>query len=97
MLPVEFMPPAKKYLKKIKDKNLKKKYLEAIMEIRSNPEAGRLKTGNLAGIRSYDIRYCGVNYELAYRLSVNEQGDIVVVIMAGTRENFYEVLKSYLK
>jgi len=98
MLPVIFRPPVKQYLiKKLKDKQLKRKYQEAITEIRKNPEIGRFKKGDLAGIRGYDISHNGVNYELAYRVSVNEQGDVVVIIMAGTRENFYEALKKYLK
>jgi len=97
MLPVTYLPPANKYLKKLKDKQLKRKYLEAIIKIRKNPEIGGFKKGDLAGIRGYDISHNGVDYELAYRLSVNEQGDVVVIIMAGTRENFYETLKKYLK
>jgi len=96
-VPVIFRPPAKQYLKKLKDRQLKRKYLEAITEIRKNPEIGGFKKGDLAGIRGYDISHNGVNYELAYRISVNEQGDVVVILMAGTRENFYEVLKKYLK
>lgn len=97
MLPVTFLPPAKKFLKKIKDRHLKKKYQEAITEIRKNPDIGRFKTGDLAGIRGYDIKHEGIYYEMAYRVTVNAQGDVVVIIMAGTRENFYEVLKKYYK
>lgn len=97
MLPVIFLPPAKQFLKKIKDRHLKKKYQEAITEIRNNPDIGRFKTGDLAGIRGFDIKHDGVYYEIAYRVTVNAQGDVVVIIMAGTRENFYEVLKKYYK
>lgn len=71
--------------------------MEAITEIRKNPEIGGFKKGDLAGIRGYDISHNGVNYELSYRVAVNEQGKVVVIIMAGTRENFYEALKKYLK
>ncbi|HBC94992.1 MAG TPA: plasmid stabilization protein [Pelotomaculum sp.] len=97
MLSVTFLPPAKQYLKKIKDKRLKKKYEEAITEIRKNPDIGGFKTGDLAGVRGYDIKHEGVSYEIAYRVTVNAQGDAVVIIMAGTRENFYETLKKYYK
>jgi len=97
MLPVIFLPPAKQFLKKIKDRQLKKKYQDAIIEIRNNPDIGRFKTGDLAGIRGFDIKHDGVYYEIAYRVTVNAQGDVVVIIMAGTRENFYEVLKKYYK
>jgi len=97
MLPVTFLPPAKQFLKKIKDKRLKKKYEEAITEIRKNPDVGGFKTGDLTGIRGYDIKHEGIYFEIAYRVSVNAQGDVVVIIMAGTRENFYEALKKYYK
>lgn len=39
----------------------------------------------------------GIYYEIAYRVTVNVQGDMVVIIMAGTRENFYKALKKYYK
>jgi len=96
MLPVTILPTANKFLKKIKDKQLKKKYKEAIREIRKDPDIGELKRGDLAGIYGYDIKHNGVNYELAYRVSVNEQGEVVVIIMAGTSENFYEALKKHI-
>lgn len=97
MLPIVILPPAEKYFKKLKDKQLKKEFFEAINIIRKNPYIGSEKKGDLAGIRCYDVKYAGINYELAYRLSVNEQGDMVVVIMAGPRENFYKLLKNYIK
>ena len=97
MLPIIFLTPAKQYFKKLKDKHLKKKYEEAIMIIRKDPETGQLKTGDLAGIFGYDIYYRNTNYEIAYYLAVNEQGDTVVIIMAGTRENFWEAIKKYMK
>jgi len=39
----------------------------------------------------------GTNYEIAYTLSENEKGEIVVIILAGTRHNFYEQMKRILK
>jgi mRNA interferase RelE/StbE len=36
------------------------------------------------------------NYELAYTI-LEENDYTVVVILAGTRENFYEELKRYMK
>jgi len=97
MLPITFLSPAKQYLKKIKEKKLKELYKEAITEIRKNPEIGRIEKGDLAGIRGYDIIYNRVNYEIAYRLAENEQGEVVVVIMAGTRENFWDAVKKHIK
>lgn len=96
MLPVVYTSIAEKYFKKLKDKQLKLAYREAIENIRANPSIGDSKTGDLSGIYSLDINHKGINYELAYRISKLENGEIIVVIMAGTRENFYKELKRYL-
>ena len=85
MTQVQILPPAAKFLKKLKDKKLKSLYKEAIEMI-----------GDLAGMYGYDIYYNKTNYELAYR--VRQLDDlIIIVIMAGTRENFYEELKRYIR
>ena len=54
------------------------------------------KTGDLSGVFGYDIYYNKTNYELAYTIERVDE-EIVVVIMAGTRENFYDQLKRYMK
>jgi mRNA-degrading endonuclease RelE of RelBE toxin-antitoxin system len=96
MLQVRFLPPAAKFIKKLKDKKLKDLYRKAIDEICADYTVGEEKTGDLTGIYGYDIYYNKTNYELAYTVErVGEE--IVVVIMAGTRENFYDQLKRYLK
>ena len=94
MAELRILPPAAKFLKKLKDKKLKKLYQEAIDEILENPQIGEEKTGDLKGVRGYDIYYNKINYELAYTVEYVED-EIVVVIMAGTRENFYDQLKRY--
>lgn len=96
MAEVRFLPPAAKFLKKIKDKKLKALYMEAIDRIREDHTVGEAKVGDLSGIYGYDIFYNKTNYELAYRVEYVED-KIIVVIMAGTRENFYEQLKRYIK
>ena len=96
MTEVRFLPPAAKYLKKIKDKKLKSLYREAVDRIREDYTVGEAKTGDLSGIYGYDIFYNKTNYELAYTVEYTDD-EIIVVIMAGTRENFYEQLKRYLK
>jgi len=50
----------------------------------------------LAGVFGYDIYYNKTNYELAYTVEYVED-KVIVVIMAGTRENFYNELKRYMK
>ncbi len=96
MYEIRFMRAAEKYLKKIKDNDLKKVFQSALIEISRDPYIGELKTGDLAGIYCYDVYFCKINYELAYRV-YEEDGQMVVVILAGTRENFYAELKRYIK
>ena len=96
MAEVRFLPPAAKFLKKLKDKKLKKLYQEAIDQIVADYTIGQAKLGDLAGLYGYDIYYNKTNYELAYTVEfVN--GEVVVIVMAGTRENFYDDLKRYMK
>lgn len=94
MTEVKFLPPAAKFIKKIKDKKLKKLYREAIERIAEDHTVGEAKTGDLSGVYGYDIYYNKTNYELAYTVQYVED-KVIVVIMAGTRENFYEQLKKY--
>ncbi len=96
MTEVRFMPPAAKFLKKLKDKKLKTLYQEAIDKIREDHTIGEAKTGDLAGLYGYDIYYNKTNYELAYKVEYVED-KLIIVIMAGTRENFYDELKRYMK
>lgn len=100
MVELRVLPPAAKYIKKLKDKKLKQLYKEAIDEIVADPSVGEDKSGDLAGVKGYDIYYNKTNYELAYTVEYvqddeNEEPKAVVVIMAGTRENFYNELKRY--
>lgn len=102
MTALRFLPPAAKYLKKLKDKHLKQLYQSAINKILDDPFIGEEKKGDLRGVRGYDIFYNRTNYELAYTVEsyIDEKSGeeiTVVVIMAGTRENFYEQLKQYWK
>lgn len=96
MAEVRFLLPAAKFLKKLKDKKLKSLYREAVDKIREDYTVGEAKTGDLSGVYGYDIYYNKTNYELAYTVEYLED-TVVVVIMAGTRENFYDQLKQYRK
>lgn len=87
-------PAAGKYLKKIKDKKLKKLFKDAIDEIVADPTVGEAKVGDLEGISTYDFRYNRTDYRVAYTVEyINDE--VVVVILAGTHENFYKELKKY--
>lgn len=96
MTEVIFLPPAAKFIKKLKDKKLKRLYQEAVDRIREDYTVGEMKTGDLSGVYGYDIYYNKTNYELAYTVEYVED-KVIVVIMAGTRENFYDQLKQYWK
>ena len=96
MTEVRFLPPAAKFLKKLKDKKLKTLYREAIDKIREDHIIGEAKNGDLAGLYGYDIYYNKTNYELAYKVEYVDN-KVIVVVMAGTRENFYDELKRYMK
>ncbi|MHB8280203.1 MAG: type II toxin-antitoxin system RelE/ParE family toxin [Candidatus Humimicrobiaceae bacterium] len=90
------LPPAAHFLKKIKEKPLKSAFQKAIDDILQNPYIGDLKTGDLSGVYCCDVFYNKTNYELAYTI-IKENDETVVVILAGTRENFYDELKRYMK
>lgn len=96
MYEIRFTGATERYLKKIKEKGLKKAFQVALEEISSDPYIGELKSGDLAGVYCFDVYYSKTNYELAYRI-YEEDGQLVVVILAGTRENFYDELKRYMK
>jgi hypothetical protein len=93
---LRLLPSARNYIKKIKDKKLKDEFQDALEKIREDYTIGEPKSGDLAGICGYDIFYNKTNYEIAYRV-IREDDIVVIVIMAGTRENFYQELKRYLK
>jgi len=95
MYDLRYMPPAKKYFKKLKERGLINAYKEALEKIAADPYAGEAKIGDLAGIYCMDIFYGKTNYEIAYRI-VEDNEQIVVIILAGTRENFYQELKRYM-
>ena len=90
------LPPAARYLKKLKEKPLKEKYQTTIDQLLLDPYFGEPKTGDLSGVYCCDIFHNKANYELAYTV-IEEDEETVVVILAGTRENFYEDLKRYMK
>lgn len=91
-----FTLASERYLKKIKEKPLKAAYQNAFQEIRENPYIGQPKSGNLSSIYAFDVKYKGTSYEVAYTIH-EKDGKRVVVLLAGTRENFYDELFRYLK
>ena len=96
MYELDFLPGAKRFFKKIRDKHLQEAMKDALQKIAENPYIGEAKVGDLAGLYGFDVFYNKTNYEIAYRI-YEENGKLVVVVLAGTRENFYDELKRYIK
>lgn len=94
MYTLQYLKPAERYFRKIKDNGLKTAFRKALEAIAQNPRSGQMKSGDLAGVYCKDVYYNRTNYEIAYRIYEREE-KLVVVIMAGTRENFYKTLKEY--
>lgn len=96
MYELRYSATAQKYFKKIKEKGLRKAFEDGLTSIAENPYSGSAKVGDLASLYGYDVFYNKTNYEIAYRI-YEDDGKIVVVVLAGTRENFYQELKRYMK
>ena len=96
MYELRFSPAAERYFRKLKDKRLIAKFKDALLLIKEDPYIGQAKRGDLSGIYGYDV-YCDkTNYEIAYSI-FEIDGKKVVVLLAGTRQNFYEELKRLIK
>jgi mRNA interferase RelE/StbE len=96
MYDLHFLKPAQRYFKKIRDKGLQGAFRSALIKISVDPLIGEQKKGDLAGIYCYDVFCNKTNGEIAYRIYEKDK-HLVVVIMAGTRKNFYEELKRYMR
>lgn len=95
MYSLRYSAAATKYIKKIKNRELKSELKKAIDSIAHNPLIGEAKMGDLHGIFGYDVYYDSINYEIAY--TILEKEVVITIIMVGTRENFYKELKRYIK
>ncbi len=71
------------------DKPLRKKIKDAVDEILENPFSADELTGDLKGFLSYHFRLQSVYYRIAFKID----GNNIVFIKFGKRENFYEELK----
>ena len=96
MYEVKYSKAAERYFKKLIDKNLRGKFKSAIDAIGDNPYIGTQKVGDLKGLYGYDVKHVGVSYEIAYHI-YEEENQYVVVVLAGTKENFYDDLKRLIK
>ncbi|OUP90821.1 addiction module toxin RelE [Lactobacillus sp. UMNPBX10] len=81
-----------KYLRKLKNRQLKEKFTDAIYgTIANDPYVGNEKHGDLSSYFAYGFKYDRVDYRIAY--TINDDNEIVIVVLAGSHEKFYEQLK----
>jgi len=86
------LPPFKKYVKKL-PRHLQQVVLDAVEDISSNTALGESKRGDLEGFRVYKFRMGHQLILMAYRV----ENDSLILYQAGSHENFYRDLKSYLR
>ena len=64
---------------------------EPLESIKSEPHQGKFLRGKSRGLRKYTFFYKGTEYRIVYRVS--ETAKSAILIMVGSRENFYERLE----
>ena len=71
---------------------------DEILRISENPEVGKLKVGDLTGIRVYKFKFNQQEYLIAYSHHAKTVELLLIDFhKIGTHENFYTELKKYLK
>lgn len=91
--------PFMQFVKKA-HKPLKLAIEDAVDLVCDTPDIGETKVGDLAGIRVYKFRFNRQQYLIAYRPPAQETTVEFLAIdfyQVGTHENFYEILKRYLR
>jgi addiction module RelE/StbE family toxin len=89
-----FASACKKDLKKLSHQ-VRKEIPTFINFLASNPYHGEKLHGLLTGIWKYEFSSKGTSYRIAYRILEKEK--VVLIIMIGSRESFYERLKRRVK
>ena len=64
-------------------------------KIREDPARGHPLLGEFHGLRSYHFSYRGADYRIVYEV-FKEEG-ILLILMLGKREGFYQALQRRLK
>lgn len=86
-----------KLLKQIKKKGMQL-YTEIHnqqQEIINNPLIGKNLKGDLKDFKSHDFKFKAVDIRICY--AYHEEDEHVTFVFFGTRENFYDEVKRYLK
>ena len=66
---------------------------DEVEKVAINPEAGKLKKGDLTGFRVHKFSHTKQKFLIAYRLRKTE----IAFFMIGPHETFYRELKRYLR
>jgi len=64
---------------------------EHLESIKFNPHQSGFLRGKSRGLRKYTFSYKRTEYRIVYKIS--ETAKLVILIMIGSRENFYERLR----
>lgn len=96
MYELRYLKPAERYFRRIWEPRQARAFREALQAIAEDPYAGDRKKGDLTGIFCYGFFHDKVYCELAYRIH-EENGRSIVVVLSGTRENFYTEVKQYMR
>ena len=91
MFEIRSIRVVKKDLKRLSPEVLKDIETVHFKNIRENPLQSDELGYAFKGMRSYHFRHKGISYRIIYE--VFEEDEIVIIIMIGPREGFYERLK----
>jgi mRNA-degrading endonuclease RelE of RelBE toxin-antitoxin system len=78
-----------------KNKHLFSALYKHQQEVIADPLIGTKLKGDLKEFRSLDFKFSGVDLRICY--AYYEEDNHVVFVYAGTRENFYDEVKRYVK
>lgn len=87
-------PSAKKSLKHLPP-NVQNELLMATAVLMVNPYAGERLHGPLSFLFSFHFKCREVQYRVAY--AVDEEQQLIIIHLTGTRENFYDRLRQLFR
>ena len=85
------LPVSRKSLKKLPT-SVRKRLIESLQLLKTNPYHGEQLTGEWRLFRSFHFKHENVQYRVVYE--VNEKEKLIIVRYAASRENFYRELRN---
>ncbi len=95
MYSIEYHSSIRKDLKRLDKPAVLFLKQEVLPVIANNPYNGQLLHGEFRHYRKYVFSFNRVSYRIAYEIMQNDT--VVLLILVGTRENFYKELKRRVK